>query len=59
MIKGKIDTEKNVCDTHNKIGKIIRRAIKETGGTMPEDLTTPNKSLKEIEKGNTKFIQNK
>ena len=26
-----IDTEKKACDTHNKIGKIVRKAIKEAG----------------------------
>ena len=29
--RDKIDTEKNACDTHNKIGKIVRNAIKEAG----------------------------
>ncbi len=42
--------EKSACIVHNKVGKIIRNAIKEVGGVMPEDLPTPNKSLKEIEK---------
>ena len=41
-----IDTKKKACDSHNKIGKIVRKAIKEAGGTMPEDLPTPRKSLK-------------
>ena len=27
----KVDTEKRACDTHNKIGKIVRKAIKEAG----------------------------
>jgi DNA-damage-inducible protein D len=45
-----IHTEKDSCNTHNKIGKIVRKAIKEAGGTMPEDLPTPKKSLKELEK---------
>ncbi len=26
-----VDTEKRACDTHNKIGKIVRKAIKEAG----------------------------
>ena len=26
-----VDTEKKACDTHNKIGKIVRKAIKEAG----------------------------
>ena len=54
--KDNVDTEKVACDTHNKIGKIVRRAIKEAGGTMPEDLPTPKKSLKEIEKENKAFL---
>ena len=29
--KDKVDTEKKACDTHNKIGKIVRKAIKEAG----------------------------
>ena len=29
--RDKIDTEKNACNTHNKIGKIVRNAIKEAG----------------------------
>ena len=41
---------KLATDTHYKVGKTIRKAIKELGGIMPEDLKTPKKSLKEIEK---------
>ena len=29
--RDKVDTEKKACDTHNKIGKIVRKAIKEAG----------------------------
>ena len=54
--KDKVDTEKQACDTHNKIGKIVRKAIKEAGGTMPEDLPTPKKSLKQLEKENSKCL---
>ena len=36
--------------THFKVGAKVRKTIKELGGTMPEDLPTPEKSLKEIEK---------
>ena len=44
--------EKNedmATDTHYIVGKTIREAIKKLGGTMPEDLSTPKKSTKEIE----------
>ena len=50
--KDNIQGEKEACLTHNKIGKIVRKAIKDAGGTMPEDLPTPDKSLKELEKEN-------
>jgi len=46
----KINKEDLANKAHNKIGKIVRNAIKEAGGTMPEDLPTPKKSLKELEK---------
>ena len=52
--KDKVNNENAACNTHNKIGKIVRKAIKEAGCTMPEDLPTPKKSLKELEKENKK-----
>ena len=42
--------ENNANKTHYNVGKTVRNAIKEIGGTMPENLPTPNKSLKELEK---------
>lgn len=36
--------------THYEIGKKVRQTIKEIGGTMPEDLPTPTKSIKQIER---------
>lgn len=36
--------------THYEVGSKIRKTIKELGGTMPEELPTPKKSLKELEK---------
>ena len=47
-----IKGEGNANITHYEVGKKIRNTIKELGGTMPEDLPTPNKSLKELEKEN-------
>lgn len=46
-----VDNEYTANSVHYEIGKIVRKAIKEAGGTMPEDLTTPERSLKEIAKG--------
>lgn len=48
--KDNIEGETNANITHYNVGKNIREVIKKNGGTMPEELPTPNKSLKEIEK---------
>ena len=57
--KDNIQAEGEACKTHNKIGKIVRNAIKQAGGTMPEGLPTPEKSLKQLEKENKKMLKNK
>ena len=48
--KEKITGEKEANITHYKVGNKIRKTIEEIGGTMPEKLPTPSKSLKELEK---------
>ena len=37
--RDKIDTEKKACDTHNKIGKIVRKAIKQAGRNYARRIT--------------------
>lgn len=37
-------------ETHYEVGKKVRQTIKELGGTMPEDLPTPQKSIAQIER---------
>ena len=52
-----IKGENNANNIHYNMGRDIRNFIKTQGGTMPEDLPTPEKSLKQIEKENkNKFI---
>ena len=50
-----IEGEQKANKTHYEVGRKIRTTIKELGGTMPEDLPTPEKSLKELEKENKKL----
>lgn len=57
--KNNIFTEKEANKTHYNIGKNIREVIAKNGGTMPEDLPTPKKSLKQLEKENKKTIKRK
>ena len=54
--KDNVKGELNANKTHYKMGKAIRNFIKKQGGTMPEDLPTPKKSLKELEKENKNEI---
>ncbi len=57
--KDNIFTEKEANKTHYNIGKNIREVIAKNGGTMPEDLPTPKKSLKQLEKENKKTLKRK
>ena len=48
--KDNIQSEIEANNIHYNIGKNIREVIYKNGGTMPEDLPTPKKSLKQLEK---------
>jgi len=54
--KDQITGESNAIRTHFEVGKKVRETIKELSGTMPEDLPTPKKSIKELEKDRDKFL---
>ena len=54
--KDNIIGEGNANDVHYNVGKEVRNTIKRIGGTMPEDLPIPDKSLKELEKENNNLI---
>ena len=55
----KVSNETDACDTHYVVGKTVREAIEKLGGTMPENLPTPEKSLKELEKDELLKVTNK
>ncbi len=57
--KDNIQTEREANKTHYNIGKNIREVIAKNGGTMPEELPTPKKSLKRLEKENKKSLKKK
>ncbi len=40
-----------------KLEKLLEEQLKKQDGTMPEDLPTPKKSLKQLEKGNNKGLK--
>ena len=45
-----VDNEYTANSVHYEVGKEVRNSIKRLGGTMPEDLPTPDRSLKELER---------
>ena len=45
-----IQGKKEANNTHFEVGRKVRQTIKELGGTMPEDLPTPIKSIRQIER---------
>jgi DNA-damage-inducible protein D len=53
-----IKLESKANETHYEVGKEIRNTIKKLGSTMPENLPTPNKSLKELEKDKRNQLTN-
>ena len=48
--KQEVPNEQIATNTHYKVGKAVRETIAKLGGTMPEDLPTPKKSIKELTK---------
>jgi DNA-damage-inducible protein D len=58
LIRENIKGKENANKTHLEVGSKVRQTIKELGGTMPEDLATPDKSIKQIERKNKKIIGN-
>ena len=56
--KDNIQGENEANSTHYEVGKKVRKAIADIGGTMPENLPTPKKSLKQVEKESNKNLKN-
>lgn len=54
-IQGKSQANK----VHYEVGAKVRKTIEELGGTMPEDLPTPEKSIRQIEKQEQKKLNDK
>ncbi len=48
--KMKINNLEEANKTHNKAGKEVRKTMKRLSGVYPEELPTPNKSIKQLQK---------
>ncbi|MCM1221612.1 MAG: DNA damage-inducible protein D [Lachnospiraceae bacterium] len=53
-----IQGKENANKTHYNVGKEVRKTIEKLGGTMPEDLPTPSKSIQQLKK-EQKEIENR
>lgn len=50
-----IQGKQNANKTHFEVGQKVRQTISELGGTMPENLPTPDKSVKQVENAQKKL----
>lgn len=57
--KDNIIGAEKATSTHYAVGREVRRAIEKIGGTMPEDLPTPEKSIQQIEKEQMERLKKK
>ena len=48
--RDQVSTKEQANVTHYLVGQEVREAIKRLGGTMPEDLPTPEKSIQELQR---------
>ncbi len=57
--KGDIKRQEQADNTHYKIGEKVRETMKEISGITPEQLPTPDKSIKQLEQEKKKLIKKK
>ena len=50
LLKDNVQGDKEAKNVHYEVGKKVRKAIADIGGMMPEEMPTPEKSLKELER---------
>jgi DNA-damage-inducible protein D len=53
------DTPAKANATHYQVGKAVRETIESLGGTMPENLPTPDKSIQQLEAEQRKLLGKK
>ena len=50
LLRDNVQGENEARSVHYEVGKKVRKAISDIGGMMPEEMPTPEKSLKELER---------
>lgn len=59
MREAQLRFARSATSVHYNVEKEVRTAIEKIGGTMPEDLPTPEKSIQQIEKEQMQRLKNK
>jgi len=59
LLRDNVTGENNAKNVHYEVGKKVRKAIEDIGGMMPEDMPTPEKSLKKLEKEKKQLMAKK
>jgi len=57
--RGNIHGTDEASNAHYQVGHEVRKAIERVGGTMPEDLPTPEKSITKLEKEQLAMLKKK
>ena len=50
LLRDNVQRENEARSVHYEVGKKVRKTIADIGGMMPEEMPTPEKSLKELER---------
>ncbi|MDO4983211.1 MAG: DNA damage-inducible protein D [Eubacteriales bacterium] len=57
--KDNVEDAITATSVHHSVGREVREAIEKIGGTMPEDLPTPEKSIAQLEKERLELLKKK
>lgn len=55
--RDKVHSREGANKTHLEVGRAVRQTIENLGGTMPEDLPTPGRSIQQIEREQKKLLK--
>jgi len=55
--RDQVDSKNQANKTHFEVGQKVRQTIQELGGTLPENLPTPKKSIQQLQREEQKRLQ--
>lgn len=57
--RDQIQSRQQANRVHHEVGRTVRKTIQDLGGTMPENLPTPEKSIQQLEADQKKRLEGK